>query len=225
MPFDFHSLKTDTTSTPDPLPPPTKRSPRTTPAAEVWTQMSSEVLATKLSKIDRSGLRWPPKPTAPACQPLPVGKSASRVSHLTGYPASVNRRCNPPHALFAGGLRDASRGRRLLRRRDKLQEAAVSPTTYVQSYRLATVRQGGFHFFAPQPPSIGKWQDGSSAIQCVIRCCGPLSLPAATRPSSGRSNCRSFFYGSSRNLVRGEQKISVTTAHPPSFEAPPSQPT
>jgi hypothetical protein len=72
LPFDFHSLKTDTTpAMPSHLP--TNRPASALTMAKAWTQMSSEVLATKLSKIALSKAREALLPHAPrlagCCKP------------------------------------------------------------------------------------------------------------------------------------------------------------
>jgi hypothetical protein len=72
LPFDFHSLKTDTTcAMPSHLP--TNRPASALTTAKAWTQMSSEVLATKLSKIALSKAREALRPHAPrlagCCKP------------------------------------------------------------------------------------------------------------------------------------------------------------
>lgn len=112
--------------------------------------MSSEVLATKLSKIDRT--KAPAKPThrrTSGCWPPPCGQCASRACYLTGLLSPVNGRSRPPAALFPVAPVLKARRQRLLRRRDKLQETAVSQTTYEASYLLSTTRQGGISFFRP----------------------------------------------------------------------------
>jgi len=164
-----HLISTVSRLTRLPIPvaaPQTARPARILRVPKAWTQMSSEVLATKLSKIDRTKAqaKLVLRRTS-GCWPLPCGKRASGAHYLTGLLSPVNGRSRPPTAFFPVAPVLKARRRRLLRRCDKLQETAVSQATYEEAYLLSTTRQGGHFVFSPRSRlSIGRQAGDSSNI-------------------------------------------------------------
>jgi hypothetical protein len=154
LPFDFHSLKTDTTcAMPSHLP--TNRPASALTMAKAWTQMSSEVLATRLSKIALSKAREALRPHAPrlagCCkpqisQPSLVSYRLVVACQQAVSPAQGNfcRRSSRPNReeKTPPPPRQAARGSRFA---NDVRAILLAPDDPAR----------GQIFFPPQPPSIG----------------------------------------------------------------------